>query len=115
MKMKSVDLFFVELYKGKFRLCKPHGRTDILVLQVEGFCNVFIEHDMDMIIQCYDEVKLEEKTEEALKKYIKGLLDRGAMREHIEHEKKFFAARPWEQLDGLTPKEAVAKLTELGF
>lgn len=105
------------LYATKEGVCKHSGyfRTDVLVFYVKNFCEVYIECNGDMIADWNAHVVVDAQTAKALELHIKELLGRGVEREYIETERRFLAARPWEQIVGLSPQEAIAKLTELGF
>ena len=36
-------------------------------------------------------------------------------KEYVAHEARFLKEKPWLKVDGMTPEQAVAKLTELGW
>ncbi len=92
-------------------------RDDVFTLQFyskheEFIGSVFIEPDgsfSNQIAECTDEEK------KHVEKCVKEVLTAPEYQEFIIRQRKWFAEKPWEQLDGLRPEEAVAKLTELGW
>ena len=88
-------------------------RTDILWIAVDNVCNVFIEPDGSVQIDRYRNVELTTVECDQLKKLAAKVY--AANVKYVEREKQFLDAKPWLQVHGMMPEEAVAKFTELGW
>lgn len=109
----SIGIQYLDFNDGVIHFRGHSARTDVILIQWQDTCNVFIEVDGYKSIQPFGDIKLSDREKKYITIICEEFLDKE--REYIEHEKHFLDSRPWEQLDGLTPEQAISKLTELGF
>jgi len=87
-------------------------RTDVLQINWNR-CVVFVEASGEFRIDAFDRYQPSSEEFDHIDYYVRNYLVQE--KEHVEREKHFLESRPWKRLDGLTPEQAIEKLTELGF
>ena len=68
-----------------------------------------------MEIQTYTDVTFNDEATRFLKSHVAKMLTEPEIKTYVDNERRFLEAKPWKQLVGLTPEEAINKLEELGF
>lgn len=110
-----IGLQYIEWKGGDnpVRLGRILERTDVLFISMDCICNVFIEPDGAQLIQAHSGVVLSQDAEALVRAYA-GVFYLEE-KEFVDRERRFLDEKPWLQLDGLTPEQAVARLEELGW
>lgn len=94
-------------------------RDDIFCVQhCEPGINTFVTlvgDSYSISIQPWSEVSLSAQEEQIIRDQIDAIMKDPNNAEYIERHRKWFSEKPWKQLDGLTPAEAVAKLESMGW
>lgn len=108
-----VAMQYLTLKDGKIQVPFSIERRDLFLFQVPDICNAFVEPDGRIVIQNYDGVLLSHAEEELIRRAINRELPKHAA--FVEEQNLFLNSEPWKQLEGLTPREAVKKLQELGW
>jgi hypothetical protein len=114
-------LQYLELRQGRVYVRSFHyERCDVLVIQDWDYANIFIDpgHDSDDNEPSWHVDPWTERVlaESRLKAY--DTVARKVIVEHkdyIDHERRFLQTKPWMQVNGMTPSEAVARMRELGW
>lgn len=88
-------------------------RTDIMVVQFFGVANVFVEADGSKSIDVWSDGKLTKQRRDQIYAIVDAHYAMAS--EYVAREARFLKERPWLKVDGMTPEQAVAKLTELGW
>lgn len=125
-KNSPIGIQYLTFKDGKVNVGRFYERQDVLDVQCfHPGCNAFIDVNGDANIQPWGTYgKDGAARKNAAKKIPPGLVEmmQGACKlwfsrnhEFVERQARFFAERPWEQVDGMTPDDAVAKLRELGW
>ena len=88
-------------------------RSDIMVVQFSSVANVFVEADGSQSINEWGDAKMTPQR----RSQIRSIVDAHFIeaKEYVAHEARFLKEKPWLKVDGMTPEQAVAKLTELGW
>ena len=92
----------------------PFERQDILVIQFYNRCNIFIKADGSYNINMWSEDDSFSNKEREYVDLLCGDIINNE-NEYIKKHKLFFESEPWHSLEGLTPEEAIDKLTSLGW
>lgn len=114
-KNSIIGIQFIDFKDGIIKSQKEPYHAHLFMLQIWNFCNIFVESDKKITIQTWDGINFDDKTKNFLIKYVDKMIDEPENKKHFENENKFLKMKIWEQLDGLTPEEAVKKLEEFGF
>lgn len=88
-------------------------RTDVMVVQFFGIANVFVEADGSKSINVWSDTPLSKQRREQIYAIVDAHC--AVASEYMKREARFLKEKPWLKVDGLTPEQAVNKLTELGW
>lgn len=105
--LQYLDLKDGRVVKGRYLI----ERTDIFCFQDFGRVNVFVEADGSWHADVWtDGDKLTDAERRSIDRQVKAALK--AQSEYVEHEGRFLRERPWEDVYGMTPEDAVESLRE---
>ena len=90
-------------------------RTDILMFQHPKAFNVFVEADGSCTWNVFDGCEVSDNERRTVETYIRKKVRQPDTAAYVTHERKFLLDKPWLQVDGMTPEQAIAKFAELGF
>ena len=84
-----------------------------MVVQFSSVANVFVEADGSQSINEWGDAKMTPQR----RSQIRSIVDAHFIeaKEYVAHEARFLKEKPRLKIDGMTPEQAVAKLTELGW
>lgn len=88
-------------------------RTDLMMVQFWNVANVFVEADGSKTFNEWSKEKLSKQRRAQMCAIVDSHVTMA--KDYMERERRFLREKPWLQLDGMTPEQAVAKLTELGW
>lgn len=114
----NIGMQYVALKDGILQLSGMYERVDVLVYQVftrgvHGGCNIFFNVDGSYQMDRWDTTIFTKAEEEQIIKDAKAFF--ASQKEYVARQRLFLESKPWLQLAGLTPEEAVIKLRELGW
>jgi hypothetical protein len=78
------------------------------------FINIFIERSGNYSVDTH-KILLDKKDRGIIDSMVKSWMNDPENKDFIARQRKWFSERPWEQLYGLTPIQAVAKLELMGW
>lgn len=112
-KNSHIGLQYLVLQDGIVGKGRFIERRDVLLLHGENI-NVFVDPPDDIHVQPHG--GMDEGSPAAIRRAT-AAAKRAIRRESafIEHELRFLTEKPWEQVYGMTPEDAVAKIRELGW
>lgn len=94
-------------------------RDDIFCIQHwEPGVNTFVDLSGDsykISIQPWNGVSLSPEDEQTIREQVAQVMKDPANADYIERQRRWFNEKPWKQLNGLTPEEAVSKLESMGW
>ena len=95
-------------------------RSDLVVFQYLGHpgdygFNIFVESDGSLSWNTFSGTELTIAETIEVEKHIATALTTDEFVKYLDHERRFLKEKPWLQVNGMTPKQAVAKFKELGW
>lgn len=90
-------------------------RRDLVMFQHPQAFNIFVEPDESLTWNMFDGAEITVQEKGKVERFIRHELSKPEMQEYFATERRFFGEKPWMQVNGMTPEEAVAKLRELGW
>lgn len=110
----NIGLQYLRLHNGVIEVPEfSFERKDLLLVQFWGVCNVFVEPSGHIQIDAWSETILSEADRAHIAAQIPPIV--AAHEEFFKEENRFFQEKPWLQVHGMTPEQALAKFVELGW
>lgn len=110
----NIGLQYLQLIDGKVQKGRYLiERQDVLILQRRDVCNIFCHVDGYTQIDVWTGAHMSDTAKARARQVAAVAMEEEA--EYVEHERRFLESKPWEQVYGMTPERAVAKLRELGW
>lgn len=121
-KSSNVALQYLRLNDGVIKAVRSGWeRTDLLCFQLilpnhkwAGF-NIFYEPNGYLTWNVFEGTEISQQEKTQVEQWIRAKVQEADLAAYLEHETVFLTRKPWQEVDGMTPAEAVAKFKELGW